>query len=161
MWTQTISKIHCLVKLRVNWTQNSAWMHLQIYKRSVFVYVCIIYIYTRKRYKELLYVYDHVINSYLQLRRGQKGCYPEDLNPGTDSFHTGGCSWINIANWFPCPGLNQMNSTVHSNRQTDWDKQEMNCEATLCVASVVYMLCKLFYIRSVFLYETEKLTCKC
>lgn len=41
------------------------------------MYVCIIYVYVRQRYKALLCVYDVVIKSYLKLRKGQKR--PADL----------------------------------------------------------------------------------
>lgn len=44
------------------------------------MYVCIIYVYVRQRYKALLCVYDVVIKSYLKLRKGQqKKKGPADL----------------------------------------------------------------------------------
>lgn len=66
---------------------------------------------------ELLYVNDHVINSYWQLRGGQKGCQPDHLNTDMDSCDTGGCSWMSTANWFSCAGLNHFNSAADGMKQ--------------------------------------------
>lgn len=102
-----------------------------------------IYIYLRKTYMELLYVNDHVINSYRQLR-GQKGCYLDHLNTDRDSCDTGGCSWMNTANWFSCAGLNHFNSAADGMKQAGdelWKRCASHPVCICCVNSFLSAQC--------------------